>query len=781
MSQAGIELQDRFGNVLYDLGGAVDLVISSVHDMQQALNVNVDMSSMVEVRDTIHQTGIELQALIESNPADLGTDMALDLAVRQQNNLNRAMENMDVSAANGAYLRLSQTVGSTERYIRDNVDEQGRFSQQIQDGTSHVMGLIRAIGGVISNYVTLQNLSAAISLSDQLTSTTARLDMMNDGLQTTEALQNMIFLSAERARSSYQTTADAVSRMGFMAGDAFSSNEEMVAFIEQINKHSALAGAGTSGTEAVMQQLTQAMGSGVLGGGEFDNILEQAPNIIQTIADYMEVPKSQLRDMATEGQITANVVKAAMFAAADETNEKFGRIPMTFEQIGTSLQNTALMALQSLLQNLNDIANSQAFQEVVDNATGAFVMLVELANPILEQLAGSQALWGFVNGMIQAFSVIGIIVLWVVGLLVNGANMIAENWSWIGPIVYGVAAALAVYYGWQLLCAIATSIMITASAIWGAITSGTVMAVILIIIALIAIIFAVCNAIAKMTGIANTGFGVITGGINVVIQFFKNLGLTVANIALGVWNAIHALCNNMKKAFHNAICSIQSWFFSLLSTALTVIGNICQELNKLPFVDIDYSDITSKANYYAAEAAKAAGNKEGYDSVADAFDKGLSTYDTFQDGWAETAFAEGAAWGDGVMEKISNFLDGLTDIGEEVNTQDYMPDVGGAATAGIGNSIATGMDNSGAAGDISDIAGNTGAMKDSVEITQEDLKYLRDIAEQETINRFTVAEVKIEQTNHNNVSSDMDLDGIVGKLTDAVGEAAKIATEGVHF
>lgn len=753
---------------------------------RQAYNTNIfppeafrDLNSMAvridSIRDRVQQ--------IENNPVNFGTDIAnteleqlrgqLDQAVRQQEDLNRAMDNMDVSAANEAYLRLSQTVGNTERYIRDNVDEQGRFNQQIRDGTGQANGLVHAIGGAIAAYATLQSLSAAINLSDQMTSTTARLNMMNDGLQTTEDLQNMIFLSAERARGSYQATADAVSKLGLMAGDAFSSSGEIVAFMEQINKQFIIAGTEASGIEAAMLQLTQAMGSGVLRGEEYNSILEQAPNIIQAIADYMEVPKGQLKDMAAEGQITADIVKAAMFAAADETNAKFESMPMTFEQIGTSLQNTALMALQPLLENLNEIANSQAFQEVVDNAAGALSMLVGMANPILEQLASSQALWGFANGIIQAFSVIGTIVLWVVGLLVDGANMIAENWSWIGPIVYGVAAALAVYYGWQLLCAAATGIMALKQTILNAVMNANpVMLVVLAIIMLIAVIFAVCNAIAKMTGIANTGFGVMTGGINVVIAFFKNLFFTVANIALGIWDALLALCHNMVTAFQNAISSIQSWFYSLLSTALTVIAGICAELNKLPFVEFDYSGITSAADDYAAKAAEAAGDKGEYESIAGAFEKGMSTFDTFQDGWAEDAFNEGAEWGDGVMDKISDFLDGLTDIGEGINPEDYMPDVGGE--------VAAGMDSSGAAGDIGDIAGNTGAIKDSLDVTQEDLKYLRDIAEQETVNRYTVAEVHIEQTNNNNVSSSMDLDGIIGKLTDAVDEAAKIATEGVH-
>lgn len=402
-------------------------------------------------------------------------------------------------------------------------------------------------------------------------------------------------------------------------------------------------------------------------------------------------------------------------------------------------------------------------------------MLVGMANPILEQLANSPALWDFANGLIQAFSFIATIALWVVGLLVDGANMIAENWSWISPIVYGVAAALAVYYGWQLLCTAAQAIWNAVQAVWNAIMGANpVMIVVFAVIALVAAIFAVCNAIAKMTGIANTGFGVITGGINVVIQFFKNLGLTVANIALGIGNAIAALASNMMTAFHNAICSIQSWFYSLLSTALSVIGGICEKLNKLPFVEFDYSGITSAANDYAAKAAEAAGEKGDYESIGDAFEKGMSTYEAFKEGWAADAFDEGASWGDGVAEKVSGMLDGLTGaFGETANP--------GGFGGGIGDSVAAGVDGSGAAGDIGDIAGNTGAIKDAMDITQEDLKYLRDIAEQETVNRFTLAEVHIEQNNNNNISSSMDLDGIVDSLTNIMGEAVGAMAEGVHM
>ena len=181
--------------------------------------------------------------------------------------------------------------------------------------------------------------------------------------------------------------------------------------------------------------------------------------------------------------------------------------------------------------------------------------------------------------------------------------------------------------------------------------------IILLIIAVIAAIYAACAAVAKFTGVANSGFGVICGGIMVVISFFKNLGLSVANIALGIWNALGACASNIGTAFHNVISNVQGWFYNLLSTALTVVAGICEALNKLPFVEFDYSGITSKASEYAAKSAEAYGNVEEYKSVADAFNEGMSTFDTFQDGWAADAFASGAAWGDGVADKVSGMFD----------------------------------------------------------------------------------------------------------------------------
>ena len=732
-------------------------------------NAIADMNNMQNRLQAIQQ---RIQT-IESNPLNMGSDTAnaeleqlrgqLDQAVQEQEALNRAVENMDVEAANQAYLRLSQTVGNTERYIRDNVDEQGRFNREIEEGTNEANSLMQTIKGAVAAYATIQTLSTALNLSDQLTSTTARLNLMNDGLQTTQDLQNMIYLSAERARGSYQATADAVSKLGLMAGDAFGSSEEIIAFMEQVNKQFTIAGTEAAGIDAAMLQLTQAMGSGVLRGEEYNSILEQAPNIIQAIADYMEVPKGQLKDMAAEGQITADIVKAAMFAAADETNAKFESMPKTFSQIWTSFQNTALMAFQPVLQRMNEIANSEAFQE-------------------------------FVNNAIEGLSMVAGIALEIFDLLIGVAGAVADNWSWLSPIIYGVAAALAVYYGWQLAVnainaitkgihiAMAIAQMIHAAAT-GALTAATaaeiaaqnglnaalyacpIVWIIVLIIALIALFYAAVAAVNKFAGTSVSATGIICGAFMVALAFIGNIFVALWNLVVDVfvliYNLVATVANFIGNVFTDPIGAICRLFFDLADTVLGILQALASAID-------------------AIFGSNLAGSVQGWrDSlggwVDDTFGKGDEVMAKMNaDDMKLGRFEYGAAWdagysfGEGIDESIANF-DPSSLFDTNVPGADDYANLGnyGSGIGGIGSGV-------------DDIAGNTGKIADSMDITEEDLKYLRDIAEQEAVNRFTTAEITIEQTNHNTVSGKMDLDGIVSGLTDAANEAVDKIAEGVH-
>lgn len=762
---------------------ATNQMLTTLSDRQNQIAQNAagtDIFSDSAMQD-INSMGQRIQAVqqriqqIENNPVNLGTDTAnaeleelrsqLNQALQAQEALNQAVDNMDVSAANAAYNQLSSTVASTERYIRDNADAQGNLNQQIQAGVNTSNELVDTVKRLALAYLSMQSVQKVLDVSDELAMTTARLNTMNqafneiNGTATeTDTIVKQIYASAQNARGSFGDMAAVVAKFGNNARDAFASQDEVIAFANLIQKQMTIAGASTQEASNAMLQLSQALGSGVLRGDELNSIFEQAPNLIQSIADYLDVPIGKIREMAQDGQLTADTVKAAIFSSAEDINAKFEAMPMTWGQVWTSFQNSALMTFQPVLDKVNELANNDQFQGFVENAIG---LLAQLAVYVLD----------FFN------------------TLASIGAFISDNWSIIAPIVYGVIAALIAYAAISGIVAAVNGVMALSASVHAAAEAmqagatftataaqyglnAALMAcpltwIILLIIAVIAAIFAVCNAIAKMTGVANSGFGVITGGINVVIQFFKNLGLSVANIALGIGNAIAALASNMMTAFHNAICNVQSWFYNLLSTALTVIEGICAALNKLPFVEFDYSGISSAADDYASKAAEAAGNKEDYKSIGDAFNEGMSTFDTFQDGWAADAFNAGASWGDGVADKVSGMF-----------SMDNIDLTGGVDTSMLSNDFANNAAQT--AANTADTADSAGRIADSVDISKENLKYLRDIAETEAINRFTTAEIEVTMNNNNTVSSDMDIDGMVDHLSAGVLEAMEQAAEGVH-
>ena len=583
------------------------------------------------------------------------------------------------------------------------------------------------------------------------------MNLLVDDGGSVEALEQKIMASAQRSRSVYFDTASAVAKLGLNAGNAFGGNmDQVIAFMEQVNKQFVIGGATAQEQSNAMIQLTQAMAAGALRGEELNSILDGAPGIARAIEKYMGIAEGSIKTVAQEGKVTAEVVKNAMFAMADETNAKFDSMPKTWAQIWAGMKNQALSMFAPILTKINQIANSSKFQQVTTALINGLAGVANIASSVLD-------------------------------ILISIASVIVDNWSWIQPIIMGIVAAMLIYNGVMLVGNTIMAVQAAVKAIHTAMTTAWSVAtftataaqqglnaallacpitwIILLIIAVIAAIYAACAAVAKFTGIANSGFGVICGGIMVVIAFFKNLGLSVANIALGIWNALGACASNIGTAFHNVISNVQGWFYNLLSTALTVVAGICEALNKLPFVEFDYSGITNKASEYAAKSAEAYGNVEEYKSVADAFNEGMSTFDTFQDGWAADAFASGAAWGDGVADKVSGMFDfsALDSMGAD-----------SLDAFNLGNDLDSIYGNTG------DIANNTAATADALDIAEEDLAYLRDIAEREAINRFTTAEIKVEQHNENHISKDADLDGIMDAWANDFAEKLEVSEEGVH-
>lgn len=669
----------------------------------------------------------------------------------------RAVDTAAIREAREEWARAGTAFDTIEENIRNANNEQQNFNNSIRRGSNSANGLLSIIKKVAIAAGGIAGINKALNISDELASTKARLNLLVDDGGSVEALEQKIMASAQRSRSVYFDTASAVAKLGLNAGNAFDGNmDQVIAFMEQVNKQFVIGGATAQEQSNAMIQLTQAMAAGALRGEELNSILDGAPGIARAIEKYMGIAEGSIKTVAQEGKVTAEVVKNAMFAMADETNAKFDSMPKTWAQIWAGMKNQALSMFAPILTKINQIANSSKFQQVTTALINGLAGVANIASSVLD-------------------------------ILISIASVIVDNWSWIQPIIMGIVAAMLIYNGVMLVGNTIMAVQAAVKAIHTAMTTAWSVAtfaataaqqglnaallacpitwIILLIIAVIAAIYAACAAVAKFTGIANSGFGVICGRIMVVIAFFKNLGLSVANIALGIWNALGACASNIGTAFHNVISNVQGWFYNLLSTALTVVAGICEALNKLPFVEFDYSGITNKASEYAAKSAEAYGNVEEYKSVADAFNEGMSTFDTFQDGWAADAFASGAAWGDGVADKVSGMFDfsALDSMGAD-----------SLDAFNLGNDLDSIYGNTG------DIANNTAATADALDIAEEDLAYLRDIAEREAINRFTTAEIKVEQHNENHISSEMDIDGIMDAWTENFAERLAVSAEGVH-
>ena len=567
---------ERFQQEVQSANGMLEQLSSTQAEIsQQAQNIDLfppeaiqDLNSLSARMDMIRN---RIQQ-IENNPLNMGTDTAneelellrsqLHRAVQEQNQLNQAVQNMDVSSANAAYLDLSQTIGNTERYIRDNVDEQGRFNQEISEGVTHADNLANTIKNAVAAYIGLQTVGDVLNISDELVQTTSRLNMMNDGLQTTDELVRMVYNSAQDARGSFSEMANVVARFGNNAGDAFSSSAEIVDFAELVQKQMTIAGASTTEAANAMLQLSQGLGSGVLRGDELNSIFEQAPNLIQNIADYLDVPIGQIREMASEGELTADIVKNAIFAATDEINANFESMPKTWGQIWQGMKNTALMTFQPILQRLNEIANSDAFQNFVDGAITAMGILA--------------------NVLLDIFDLIGAI-----------GGFFADNWSLISPIIYGIVTALGVYTaalvayntvqaitnGIKAIAAFRESVHAAATMLSTGATFAATAAqyglnaallacpltwVIALVIALVVVFYI---AIAAMNELANTSISA-TG---IIMGAFATLGAYIYNVFALVWNFVSAFIEFLVNVWRNPQYAIQAFAVNVATAFLNFI------------------------------------------------------------------------------------------------------------------------------------------------------------------------------------------------------------------
>lgn len=343
----------------------------------------------------------------------------LNEAIQSQNELNQAMNKMDVTATNEAYQKLVNNIDSAERNIRENITNQNQFNNSINSGVHSADNLANKFRSILTTLLSIVGAKKVLDLSDQVSQTTSRLNLIVDDGGSVDNLENKIFASADRARGAYLDTANVISKLGILAGDSFKNNDEIIAFTELMNKNFKISGASIQEQTAGMYQLTQAMASGKLQGDEFRSIMENAPLLAEAIADYTGKTKGELKELSSEGLITSDVIKNAMFAAAEKTEERFERMPMTFAEAWNKMKNIAIKTFQPVLTKISSVVNSSEFQEmfesfinVVSIAAQAVLELINAATwlysvlepftPLILGIVGAYIAFNIISGLVSA-------------------------------------------------------------------------------------------------------------------------------------------------------------------------------------------------------------------------------------------------------------------------------------------------------------------------------------------------------------------------------------------
>ena len=629
-----------------------------------------------------------------------------------------SFEQMQSSSSNQIDTSVLQDARSSLTQLNGELDNTVERQEQLREASENTVSSVDMLKDSFLKLAAAAGLAFSakelMELGDTYNQTQARLNLITGDLQKTKDLQDAIMESANKSRAAYQDTTDAVSKMGLMAKDAFSTidssghktlnTSELVAFSELLNKQFVIAGTSAQGMSAAMTQLTQAMASGVLRGDELNSIFEQAPTVIETIADHLGVEIGQIRQLAQEGKITADVVKSAMLSSADKINEKFNSMPYTYSQVATMISNITFDAFEPLIQ-----------------------------------------------------------------LIGSGAQFIVDNWSTIEPILAGIAigattAAVAwgIYTAAQWLAVASNQAMIVSMLsnpfLWIAIAIGAVVAV---AYRFIQSVGGMKNAwtlaqMAMSIGVVALRLAFFTG-IYAIMDLAGKLSLTWQKTGVAVSNFTGQMRVNVLTGIQN-----------MLNSAIGMINGFINALNKIPGVSIQaISQVTfattAKAQFNAEKTAREQ-SLAGAEAQSNA-DKQARTWELMRmKGDMDSKVADlKSKYSQFKAEKIAmSNGDGIDSLGFDA----------GAFDKGAG---------AGVADNIGKTAGNTAAAAGALAETKENLEYLRDIAEQEAINRFTTAEIKVDYSGMTNqISSNMDLDNVLDALTVKFVEAVQMGAEGVH-
>lgn len=452
---------------------------------------------------------------------------------------------------NNQYDMVEQQMREAQGAATGAAAAQGEYNAEMVAGKTAAGGLTGSLRGLLGMLISIQGVKAVLGLSDEMAQTSARLDRVNAQYGTTVDLNQMIYQSAQASRGAYQETAALVGKLGTLAPEAFKGPDELVAFAEQINKQYVLAGTSAQGAQAATMQLTQALSSGVLRGEELNSVLEQAPTIVHSIGDYLGVSIGEVRALAAEGKITSEVVKNAVFAAAEATNEAFDKMPVTWEQRWTMMKNSALQAIRPVLDGLGWMADN-----------------IEMIGPPLLGLgAAFGVFWIAANGATIAAG--------ATTLLTTATNFLSIGF---GVLTGNTAAASAAVFTFN-------SALMASPVTW--VAGG--------ILLLTGVLYGGVAAYNALTDSSVSATGIITGAMGGLFAF-------VGNGFVFLWNTIGYGATFLENVFVHPVEVVKLLFLGLAESVLGYMGEMAQgiqdTINKIPGVEVD---LTSGINSRLAD------------------------------------------------------------------------------------------------------------------------------------------------------------------------------------
>ena len=636
--------------------------------------------------------------------------------------------------------RIFQTMTTPIRGAAHAVSVLGRELTGANSAANGLMGTLKSMAGM---YLSFQGIKFAGELSDNVTSVLSRLNLMNDGLRTTKELSEVIMKAAYESGAGYLDTAEAIAKMGLNAGSAFQSNDELIAFMEQINKTFAIGGASAVEQSNAMVQLSQAMAAGALRGEELNSILDGAPGIARNIEKYMGWAEGSIKSYAEDGKVTAEVVKNAMLSMAEETNEKFNSMPTTISRTFEKLKTLAIKSFTPVLQGINGLFNNSNADSILYQWGAVFQYIADRATVTIETLKtvlNSEAFQSFSKDIMTVFAAAGATITFVFDSIVNGFDYVVQNWGTFQPILTGLAAALAIVTAAQWALNIAMAV-------------NPVTLIIAAIGALIVLFYKVVDHINKVknTSISATG---------IIASVFAGLFTVVKNAVVGVWNEIANVINfvyNFSKDTTSAIkvllLDMADDIFASLQHIVQGFLSITRHIPKIPFVTegLEKADaFLTKHRNNAQQMSQKIKNEMNWQELMPKLER-TNVYDVM-----ENVYLKVAGFGTGFKEFMKDFnpfegVESTNDLLERIlkNTQNMSKD--------------------------------TSSINDSLQMDKEDLEFLKTVANIKYGDKYVMPQVNIKMVNHNNIQSEMDLDGFFDKKVEEMANIVQMSAEGVHI